>query len=104
MTIPWLETTPTAQSTMTTPLRTAQETMLPSKTRGKGEAPTANREGGQVAAKALNTSPPPTTNGVDRLYHQLAEIHTIAATQLAECTRWPSSDSTLSPVRARTDW
>jgi hypothetical protein len=46
MTIPWLETTPTAQSTMTTPLRTAQETMPPSKTQGKGEAPTANREGG----------------------------------------------------------
>jgi predicted lipoprotein with Yx(FWY)xxD motif len=27
------------------------------------------------------------TDGVDQLYHQLAEIHAIAATQLAECVR-----------------
>jgi hypothetical protein len=38
-------------------------------------------------AKALNASPPPTADGVDKLYRQLAEIHTIAIAQLADCTR-----------------
>jgi hypothetical protein len=40
---------------------------------------------------------------LDRLYHQLAEIHAIGATQLAECARWCRSDSTHSPVRPKTD-
>jgi hypothetical protein len=40
--------------------------------RGKGEAPTASCEGGQAAAKALNASPLNTTDGVDKLYCQLA--------------------------------
>jgi hypothetical protein len=69
---------------------------------GKGEAPTASREGGQAAAKALNTSPPPITDGVDKLYRQLAEIHAIAAAQLAGCAHWRHSDSTPSLVRGRT--
>jgi gamma-glutamylcysteine synthetase len=51
---------------------------------------------------ALNASPSPTADGVDKLYHQLAEIHTIAARQLAECARWCHSDSTPSPIQART--
>jgi hypothetical protein len=29
----------------------------------------------------LDKLPPPSANGVDKLYHQLAEIHAIAATQ-----------------------
>jgi hypothetical protein len=53
-------------------------------------------------AKALNTSPPPTIDGVDKLYHQLAEIHTIATAQLAECARSRCSDSTPRPVWTRT--
>jgi hypothetical protein len=44
--------------------------------------------------KALSTSPPPTADRVDKLYHQLVEIHAIATAQLAECTRWRRSDST----------
>jgi hypothetical protein len=60
----------------------------PVQARGKGEAPTASREGGQAAAKALNTSTPLTVDGVDTLYHQLVEIHAIVAAQLMECTRW----------------
>jgi hypothetical protein len=44
---------------------------------GKGEAPTTSCEGGQAAAKALIASPPPTTDGVDKLYHHLAEIYAI---------------------------
>jgi hypothetical protein len=57
-------------------------------TRAKGVSPSANREGGQTEAtmaKPLNASPPPTIDGVDRLYHQLAEIHAITITQLVEC-------------------
>jgi hypothetical protein len=38
-------------------------------------------------AKAPSTSPLPTADEVDKLYHQLAEIHAIAIAQLAECTR-----------------
>jgi hypothetical protein len=43
-------------------------------------------------AKPLRTSPPLTTDGVEKMYHQLAEIQTIATTQLAECARWHRSD------------
>jgi hypothetical protein len=57
----------------------------PVRARGKGETPTASHEGGgQAGAKALNASPPPTTDRVDKLYRQLVEIHTIAAAQLVE--------------------
>jgi hypothetical protein len=52
----------------------------------------------------LNASPPPTTNGVDWMYCQLAEIHAIAVVQLAECTYWDQSDPTCSPVWAGTGW
>jgi hypothetical protein len=74
----------------------------PVQARGKGKALTASREGGQVAAKDLNASPPLTTDRVDKLYHQLAEIHTVTTAQLAECARSCRSDSTPSPVWART--
>jgi hypothetical protein len=37
-----------------------------------------------AVAKPLNVIPPPSTGGVDRLYHQLVEIHAITAVQLAE--------------------
>jgi hypothetical protein len=59
--------------------------------RAMGVAPYANHEGGQTkatVAKPPNSSPPPTADGVDRLYHQLAEIHTITTTQLMECAHW----------------
>jgi hypothetical protein len=39
---------------------------------------------------------------VDKVYRQLAEIHTITATQLVECARWHWSKSTPSLVQART--
>jgi hypothetical protein len=55
-----------------------------------------------TVTKALSISPPPTTNGVDKLYHQLAEIHAIFASQLAECTHGCRSYSTPTPVQART--
>jgi hypothetical protein len=54
----------------------------------KGAAPSANDEGGQTEAAADRPPidlPPPATDGVDRMYHQLAEIHTITAMQLVEC-------------------
>jgi hypothetical protein len=59
--------------------------------------PPINREGGQLevaVVKPLSASPPLTTDRVDKMYHQLAEIHAIAAAQLAECARWHRSDTT----------
>jgi hypothetical protein len=55
-------------------------------------------------AKPMAFLPVPTTNEVDRLYRQLTEIHTIDATQLAECARarWCHSYSTPSLVQVRT--
>jgi hypothetical protein len=49
-----------------------------------------------AAAKGLSTPPPPTAIGMDKLYLQMAEIHTITTAQLAECVRWHRSDSTPS--------
>jgi hypothetical protein len=53
-------------------------------------------------AKAKSLSPPPTIDEVDRLYHQLGEIHTIGAMQLVECARWWRSTPAPSSVWART--
>jgi hypothetical protein len=38
-------------------------------------------------AKALSASTSPNADGVDKLYHQLAEIHAIIIMQLPECAR-----------------
>jgi hypothetical protein len=65
----------------------------PVQAQGKGEAPIASREGGHPA------SPPPTADGVDKLYHQLAQIHAIAAAQLAECACWHRSEQAPSLVQ-----
>jgi hypothetical protein len=73
----------------------------------KRAAHSANREGGQteaVVAKPLNVRQPPSADGLDRLYHQLVEIHAFVAVQHAECARWHQSDPTSSPIHARTDW
>jgi hypothetical protein len=53
-------------------------------------------------AEAIHFSPLPTVDEMDRLYRQLAEIHTIGAAQLAECAHWSRYDSTPSPIRVRT--
>jgi hypothetical protein len=39
---------------------------------------------------------------VDKLYHELTEIHDICPTELAECTQWCHSDANPSPVQFRT--
>jgi hypothetical protein len=73
----------------------------------KGVAPFASREGGQtvaIVATPLNALPPPSTDGVDRLYHQLAEIHAITATKLVECACWCQSALASSPIHARAGW
>jgi hypothetical protein len=54
--------------------------------------------------KPLNTSPPTPTDGVDKLYHQLPEIHVIAAEELAECARWHQVGPTSNLAQARTSW
>jgi hypothetical protein len=72
--------------------------------RDKEVAPPASHEGDQmeaVEAKPLSASPPLTTNRVDKMYHQLVEIHTIVTSQLVECTHWHRSNTASSPVRAR---
>jgi hypothetical protein len=85
MTIPLWQAVPWHEP----PLREERIQMIdyaPVQAQGKGDAPTINRKGGgQETAKALNKSPLPTVDGVDKLYHQLVEIHAIAAAQLAEC-------------------
>jgi hypothetical protein len=64
-----------------------------------GVASTASREEshtGVVAARPLKASPPPTADGVDKMYRQLAEIHAIVVVNLAECVRWRWSNPTLT--------
>jgi hypothetical protein len=95
--LPWHEPTLEAESILMVDLATAQA-------QAKGAALSANCEEGQTkdaVAKPLNAPLPPSADGVDMLYHQLAEIHAITATQLVECARWRPSDPTSSPVHAR---
>jgi hypothetical protein len=41
---------------------------------------------------------------MDRLHHQLVEIHTIAAMQLAECARWRQSNPTPNMAHVGAGW
>jgi hypothetical protein len=98
--LPWHEPTLEVESILMVDLATAQA-------QAKGAALSANCEEGQTkdaVAKPLNAPLPPSADGVDMLYHQLAEIHAITATQLVECARWRPSDPTSSPVHARASW
>jgi hypothetical protein len=75
--------------------------------RVKEAASSANRKASQTkttAATPLNALPPPSVDGMDMLYHQLVEIHTIATAQLVECAHWRRFDPTSSPVYARASW
>jgi hypothetical protein len=59
-------------------------------THTKGVNPTANHEEGHAkaaTARPPKASPPPTVDGVDKMYCQLVEIHAITTASLAECTR-----------------
>jgi hypothetical protein len=55
---------------------------------GGGECPTFTKASQNVATTdmLLDTLPPSSTEGVDRLYCQLGEILTIVAAQQAECS------------------
>jgi hypothetical protein len=67
--------------------------------------PLASHEGVQAkaaTAKPLSTSPPLTTDVVDKMYCQLAEIHAIAAIELVVCAHWHWSNSTPSSIQAGT--
>jgi hypothetical protein len=75
--------------------------------RAKGVAPTTSCEESHteaVAARPLKASPPPTVDGVDKMYCQLAEIHALAATQLVECIHWHRSNSTSNVAHTGVDW
>jgi hypothetical protein len=57
----------------------------------KGASPFVNRKESQteaIMAKPLNMLLPPPADRVDKLYHQLVEIHAIATAQLVECAHW----------------
>jgi hypothetical protein len=59
--------------------------MLPSELGARERLPPlVMRRGEGAGARALNASPPPTADRVDKLYRQLVEIHTIADAQLVE--------------------
>jgi hypothetical protein len=78
---------------------------VPTRARSKGVVSTSSRGWGLAEAtmtKALRVSPPPTADRVDKLYHQLVEIHAIVAAQLVECACWRRSDSTPAPIRDET--
>jgi hypothetical protein len=74
------------------PLRAGMIMMMDftsSKAQTKRVAPTTSDEEGHTKAttdRPLNASPPPTTNDVNKMYHQLVEIHALIVAQLAECT------------------
>jgi hypothetical protein len=73
----------------------------------KGAVPLASHEGGQgevAAIKPPNVPSLPSANGADRLYLQLAEIHAIAATQLAKCTHRGRSNPTPNMAYAGAGW
>jgi hypothetical protein len=74
----------------------------------KGVAPTTSREEGgteATAARPLRALPPPTTDRVDKMYyHQLAEIHAIAAAQLVESAHWCRSNPTPDTSHAYASW
>jgi hypothetical protein len=52
------------------------------------------------ATKTQSTLPSPIADGLDSMYHQLAEIHVIVAAQLVECACWRRLDPTSSPIQA----
>jgi hypothetical protein len=75
--------------------------------RAKGVAPVASLEEGHAeaaAARPPKASPPPTVDGVEKMYRILAEIHAIATMQVAECVHWCQSNSTPNAAHAGTSW
>jgi hypothetical protein len=57
----------------------------------------------EAAVMPLNPLRPSSTDGVDKLYHQLVKIHTIDTVELTECTHLHWTGSTSSPVHASID-
>jgi hypothetical protein len=72
--------------------------LVTTRAQAKGVTPAISHDGGQhltfarasqnvvMAATLLDTLPPPSTDGMDRLYHQLGEILAIIMALQAECT------------------
>jgi hypothetical protein len=57
-----------------------------------------------IAARPLKALPPPTVDGVDKMYYKLAEIHAIAAALQAEWARWRESNLTPEVAHAGAGW
>jgi hypothetical protein len=73
----------------------------PTQDQAKEVAPPVHRGEAQAEAavsKSLSMLPPLTVDRVDRMYCQLAKIHTIATAQLAECAHWHQTNSTPRSV------
>jgi hypothetical protein len=73
----------------------------------KGVAPAASHGEGcaeAAAARPLKASPLCTVDEVDKMYHQLVEIHATAAVQLAECAYWCQSNLTPDTAQADAGW
>jgi hypothetical protein len=73
----------------------------------KGANPTTSHKEGHtmaIAARPLKASPPPTTDRLDKMYHQLVEIHTITVVYLVECARWRHSNPTFDAAHAGGGW
>jgi hypothetical protein len=61
----------------------------------KGVAPTVSSEEGYTEAamsRPPKSSPLPTADGADKMYHQPMETHALTASQLAECAHWHRSN------------
>jgi hypothetical protein len=75
--------------------------------RAKGGSPIACHKEGHAevtVARPLKASPPPTIDGVDKMYQQQVEIDAIPATQLAECVLWHRSNNTSNAAHAGAGW
>jgi hypothetical protein len=58
-----------------------------------------------TSSMLLDTLPPPSADGVDRLHCELGEIITIAIMQLTLCTQWRLVEYSTSILdRSRVDW
>jgi hypothetical protein len=80
------------------------ESMLETKRIHKGHGSPREPRGGSSQGhhgQTQSTSPLLTTDGVDTMYHPLAEIHAIAV-QLVVCACWRQTDPTPNLAQART--
>jgi hypothetical protein len=75
--------------------------------RTKGVPPAASHEEGRgdaAVARPPKAPPLPTTDGVDKMYRQLAELHAITTAQLVGFARWHQSNPTPHAAHTSVGW